>query len=128
MWTITVKQALVTDGSGNRVCIHGTCYEDSTTTRQFSCHCRFMYYGRNCELQRSMMESNTLWVMENAHTVFPAFSVITTFMILFVIYFACLSRRKLPEEREKDHEHKHSIRDRKLRVAIEQKKNIIRKK
>ncbi|KHJ88678.1 hypothetical protein OESDEN_11524 [Oesophagostomum dentatum] len=52
-----------------------------------------MYYGRNCELQRSMMESNMLWVMENAHTVFPAFSVITTFMILFVIYFACLSRR-----------------------------------
>ncbi|KHJ89445.1 hypothetical protein OESDEN_10731 [Oesophagostomum dentatum] len=74
------------------------------------------------------MESNMLWVMENAHTVFPAFSVITTFMILFVIYFACLSRRKLPEEREKDHEHKHSIRDRKLRVALEQKKNIIRKK
>ncbi|RCN38293.1 hypothetical protein ANCCAN_15773 [Ancylostoma caninum] len=49
-------------------------------------------------------------------------------MVLFVVYFACLSRKRLPEEREDDEDHPHSIRDRKLRVAIEQNKNVIRRK
>ncbi|EYC04381.1 hypothetical protein Y032_0088g2169 [Ancylostoma ceylanicum] len=113
---------------GNRVCIHGDCYEDPSSTRQFSCHCRFMYYGRNCELRRTVIEANIIWILENSNLVFPAFSVIVTFMALFVVYFACISRRRLPDERDDDEDHPQSIRDRKIRVAVEQNKNVIRRK
>ncbi|VDP22700.1 unnamed protein product [Heligmosomoides polygyrus] len=113
---------------GDRVCIHGVCYEDPTSTRQFSCHCRFMYYGRNCEYQWSATEANMQWIMENANVMFPAISVICTFVMLFVIYIACLNKSSGIEERDEEHDHPESIRNRKLRVAIEQKMNIIRKK
>ncbi|KJH48933.1 EGF-like domain protein [Dictyocaulus viviparus] len=72
---------------GNRVCINGNCYEDPTTTRQFSCYCRYMFHGRNCEL-----------------------------------------RKKHDREMDGDHPHQISIRERKLKIALEHKYNIIRKK
>ncbi|PIO74504.1 EGF-like domain protein [Teladorsagia circumcincta] len=113
---------------GNRVCIHGDCYEDPTSTRQFSCKCRFMYYGRNCDRQWSIAEANAQWVMENSNVVFPAFFVLCTFMMLFVVYIACLNRTSRSDEKEDDHEGPESIRLRKIKVAFEQKKNIIRRK
>ncbi|CAJ0604498.1 unnamed protein product [Cylicocyclus nassatus] len=111
----------------NRICIHGSCYEDPTSTRQFSCHCRLFFYGRNCEHQRTVLEANVMFVVENSHIVVPIASVISTIFILFMVYFACLNRRKLPEER-KAVEHPLSIRERKIKVALEQNKNIIRRK
>uniref|UniRef100_A0A7I4YNZ0 EGF-like domain protein n=1 Tax=Haemonchus contortus TaxID=6289 RepID=A0A7I4YNZ0_HAECO len=113
---------------GNRVCIHGDCYEDPTSTRRFSCSCRFMYYGRNCDRQWSVTEANLQWIMENSNILFPAFSVVCTFVMLFLVYFACLNTISRYEATEDDHEDPKSIRRRKIKVALEQKKNIIRRK
>ncbi|KAK6039718.1 hypothetical protein COOONC_22778 [Cooperia oncophora] len=49
-------------------------------------------------------------------------------MMLFVVYIACLNKASRPEEKEDDHENPESIRLRKIKVAFEQKKNIIRRK
>ncbi|VDL79631.1 unnamed protein product [Nippostrongylus brasiliensis] len=65
---------------------------------------------------------------ENSDFIFPAFSVACTFMVLFVVYFTCLSKSGRPEKPDYEPEHPASIRVRKLQVAIEQKMNIIRKK
>ncbi|KAK6026527.1 hypothetical protein OSTOST_07492, partial [Ostertagia ostertagi] len=65
---------------------------------------------------------------ENSNIVFPAFSVLCTFMMLFVVYVACLNRTSRSDERDDDHEGPDSIRLRKIKVAFEQKKNIIRRK
>ncbi|WKY07873.1 hypothetical protein Q1695_007397 [Nippostrongylus brasiliensis] len=113
---------------GDRVCIHGSCYEDPSSTRQFSCHCKFMFYGRNCEYEQSIVEANYQFIVENSDFIFPAFSVACTFMVLFVVYFTCLSKSGRPEKPDYEPEHPASIRVRKLQVAIEQKMNIIRKK
>lgn len=45
-----------------------------------------------------------------------------------MLLFTKISYRRLPEEREDDEDHPQSIRDRKIRVAIEQNKNVIRRK
>ncbi|KAE9413760.1 hypothetical protein Angca_007784 [Angiostrongylus cantonensis] len=113
---------------GNRMCINGDCYEDPTTTRQFSCYCRFGYHGRNCELKYTLFEINMHWIKENSQYVIPAFSMMCTFMLLFVIYFSCIIKRRLREEKGDDSVHLESIRYRKLKVAMEQKMNVVRKK
>ncbi|KAK5967098.1 hypothetical protein GCK32_008882 [Trichostrongylus colubriformis] len=113
---------------GKRVCIHGDCYEDPTSTRQFSCKCRFLYYGRNCDRQWSIAEANFQWVMDNSSIIFPVVSVLCTFIMLFVVYIACLNKAGRSDQKDEEREGPESIRYRKIKVALEQKKNIIRRR
>uniref|UniRef100_A0A1I7XRE9 EGF-like domain-containing protein n=1 Tax=Heterorhabditis bacteriophora TaxID=37862 RepID=A0A1I7XRE9_HETBA len=75
-------------------CKFGSCYNDISAKRQFSCDCSFGYYGRDCDRQLNMLAACTKWLMENSNITMPIISVLCTIVFLFLTYCWCSQDEK----------------------------------